>query len=61
MTRTITGLLVAGGLILLVAANWHLVYVAIASAPDCVAHVRPGQGSAESGMFSAAKSSCSPR
>ena len=44
------GLVVTGLLLLLVAANAHLVYVAVVSQPDCVDHVR-GQ---------AAKSACSP-
>lgn len=51
-------LLVGFGLLLLAAANWHLVYVAITSQPDCVAHVRQGEGT--QGRFSAARSSCSP-
>lgn len=41
-----------------VAANAHLVWVAIASQPDCVAHVRRGEGADR--QFSAAQSSCSP-
>ena len=38
------------------AANAHLAYVAITSAPPCVAHVKVG--SSPSASFSAAKSSC---
>jgi hypothetical protein len=53
-------LLVGLGLLLLVAANGHLVYVAITSQPDCVAHVRHGEGSGTQDRFSAARSSCSP-
>lgn len=55
--RTI-GVLIAAGLLLVAAANWHLVYVAVTSQPDCVAHLRAGTG--QSGQFSAAKSSCTP-
>lgn len=51
-------LLVAAGLALVIGANWHLVYVAVTSQPDCVAHVRTGD--AAHGSFSAAQSSCSP-
>lgn len=51
-------LLVAAGLALVIGANWHLVYVAVTSQPDCVAHVRTGD--AARGSFSAAQSSCSP-
>jgi len=53
-------LLVGVGLVILVAANGHLLYVAMTSQPDCVAHVRLGEGSGPHIRFSAAKSSCSP-
>ena len=53
------GLLVAAGLLLLIGANAHLVYVAVTSQPACVAHVKLGQSTATSGSFSAAKSACS--
>jgi len=43
-----------------IAANAHLIYVATSSQPDCVAHVRQGDGNAAGGRFSAAQSSCSP-
>ena len=43
------------------AANAHLVYVAVSSQPACVTHVRQGEGSADRGRFSAAESSCSPK
>ena len=43
-------------MLLFVGANAHLVYVAIASQPDCVAHLKD-PGSAP-GQFRAAKSSC---
>ena len=43
-----------------VAANVHLVYVAVMSQPACVAHVRPGEADKAGDLFSAAKSSCSP-
>jgi hypothetical protein len=51
--------LVGAGLLLLVVANSHLVYVATTSQPDCVTHVRRGE-TAASGQYSAASSSCSP-
>jgi hypothetical protein len=38
------------------AANAHLLYVALQSQPDCVAHEKAGE--AVAGQFSAAKSSC---
>jgi hypothetical protein len=51
---------VVAGAIIFVAANWHLVHVAINSQPDCVAHVRVGERSGQSGALSAARSSCTP-
>jgi len=56
--RRMVGVLIAAGLLLVAAANWHLVHVAVTSQPDCVAHLRAGSG--QSGQFSAAKSSCTP-
>jgi hypothetical protein len=57
--RRMVGVLIAAGLLLVAAANWHLVYVAVTSQPDCVAHLRAGSAQS-SGQFSAAKSSCTP-
>jgi hypothetical protein len=53
-------LLVALGVLLVVAANGHLVYVAISSQPDCVAHIRQGESTGIEDRFSAARSSCTP-
>jgi hypothetical protein len=52
---------VSAGVLLVVLANVHLVYVATISQPDCVAHVRQGEGGLPHRPFSAAQSSCSPR
>jgi hypothetical protein len=60
-TRTILWLAIGTGLLLVLIANSHLVYLAVMSQPDCVAHVRQGEGSAKDGKFSAARSSCTPR
>ena len=49
------------GLLLVLMANAHLVYTAVVSQPDCVAHLRQGEGDAKDGKFSAARSSCTPR
>ena len=57
--KSVIGLLIAFGLVFLAAANAHLLYVAVTSQPECVAHVRHGEGNASS--FSAAVSSCSPQ
>jgi len=46
-------------IVLVLGANAHLLYVAFASQPDCVAHQAPGTG--QSGSFSAAQSACSPQ
>ena len=51
--------IVAGSLLLLI-ANSHLVYMAITSQPECVAHLRQGEGAPGQGKFSAASSSCTP-
>jgi len=53
-------LMVGGGLLALAAANAHLLYVAVASQPDCVAHRRTGDALSAPGAYSAAASSCSP-
>ena len=50
---TVTG--VVAGILVLAAANVHLVYVALASQPDCVAHVK---NDGADGTYRAAKPSC---
>jgi hypothetical protein len=52
-------LLIACGVAGVAAANAHLVYVATTSQPDCVTHVRQGEGNGQLGRFSAAQSNCS--
>ena len=46
-------------LLIVLGANAHLVYVATASQPECVAHVKLGAGTPS--QFSAAKSACTVR
>lgn len=54
--RLIAGLIAGAVVLLLVVANAHLVYVAVSSQPDCVAHSRvPGQDGAS---FRAARPAC---
>ncbi len=60
-TKVVLWSAIGAGLLLLLVANSHLVYVAIVSQPECVAHVHQGEGSAKDGKFSAARSSCTPR
>ena len=60
-TRLLLWAAVGAGLLLLVIANSHLVYVAVTSQPECVAHLRQGEGDSRDGKFSAARSSCTPR
>jgi hypothetical protein len=60
-TRAVLWLAIGAGLLLVLIANSHLVYLAVVSQPDCVAHLRQGEGSAKDGKFSAARSSCTPR
>jgi hypothetical protein len=52
---------VGAAVLLVAAANAHLVYVAATSQPECVSHLRPGDSGAARGSFSAAKSACSPQ
>ena len=60
-TKVVVWTAVCAGLLLLLIANSHLVYMAIMSQPECVAHVRQGEGGPGDGKFSAARSSCTPR
>ena len=46
---------VAAGLLLIAAANAHLVYVALMSQPACVPHVKDA---GQDGAYRAARSSC---
>jgi hypothetical protein len=52
-------LLIASGLVLVAAANAHLLYVASISQPSCVVHLRQGETTNQPGRFAAADSSCS--
>lgn len=49
-------LLVLLGAAALIAANIHLVYVAVTSQPDCVVHVKRGDSNA--GTYGAARPAC---
>jgi hypothetical protein len=49
-------LLVGTGVLVFCGANAHLVYVAMSSQPDCVAHLKAPQHG--SGIYRAAQSSC---
>ena len=48
-TRAVLWAVIGAGLSLVLIANMHLVYVAVVSQPDCVAHVRGGEGARGSG------------
>lgn len=54
----LAALIVAAGALLFVLANTHLVYVAITSQPECVAHLKAGETTSGTGVFSAAKPAC---
>lgn len=54
--RLLVGTAIAAAAALFIGANVHLVYVAMTSQPDCVAHARAGE--AGPGAFGAAKSAC---
>jgi len=60
-TKIAVSLSVGAGVLLVVLANVHLIYVATISQPECVAHVRQGESGPLHRPFSAAQSSCSPR
>lgn len=51
--------LAATGLLLVLGANIHLVYLAVASQPACVPHLRLGE-SGRDGASAAARSACTP-
>jgi hypothetical protein len=48
--------LAAAVLLVVAVANAHLVYVAVASQPDCVAHLK--EAGSKAGAFRAAKPAC---
>jgi hypothetical protein len=60
-TKSVVWAAVGVALLLVLIANSHLVYMAIVSQPECVAHARQGEGDPKQGNFSAARSSCTPR
>ena len=49
-------LLASVALLVVAAANAHIVYVAVASQPECVSHLK--QAGSKTGEFRAAKSAC---
>lgn len=53
--RTISILIVCVGLVVLIGANAHLVYVALKSQPDCVPHAKQA---GDPQLYSAARSAC---
>ena len=59
-TKSIVWLSVGVALIVLAAANARLLYVAVSSQPDCVAHLRHGEGNGTTSV-SAATASCSSK
>jgi hypothetical protein len=58
-TKAVVALVVAGLVALVLAANAYLVYVAVTTQPDCVAHLKQAD-IGHSGSYRAAKSACSP-
>jgi len=53
--RFVALLIATASLVILVAANTHLVYVAFDSRPDCVPHAKEA---GQNGEFRAARSAC---
>lgn len=56
MTRGLAWMAAGGAVAVILAANAHLAYVAFASQPRCVDHLRTGE--AAPAAYAAAKSSC---
>lgn len=54
--RVIAWGLAVAVLLVVAAANAHLVYVAVASQPDCVTHLK--EAGTQAGAYRAAKSAC---
>ena len=52
----LSGWLLAAAVLLTVVANAHLVYVAVSSQPECVAHLK--EIGSKAGEFRAARSAC---
>jgi hypothetical protein len=59
--RAAIWLIAIAGLLVFAGANAHLVYVAMTSQPECIAHSRLGEGGPHGRPLSAAKSACSPQ
>lgn len=57
-SRAFYGVLALLALVVIVAANAHLVVIAGASQPGCVEHLRPGETGRTQPGFSASGSSC---
>ncbi len=53
--RLVALLIASASVVILIAANAHLVYVALASQPDCVPHTKEA---GQNGAFRAARSAC---
>ena len=54
----LVGAAVIGGLLVVLLANAHLVYVSVMSQPECVEHIKASETPAPKGSFSAAASAC---
>jgi hypothetical protein len=54
--RALAWLLAVAVLLVVVAANAHLVYVAVATHPDCVAHLK--EAGTQAGEYRVAKPAC---
>lgn len=56
MNKALTYLIIAMATLLVLGANAHLLFAALESQPDCVAHLKVGHG--QHGAFGAAASAC---
>ena len=55
-SRTLVYMAIAAATLLVIGANAHLLFAALDSQPDCVAHLKVGHG--QDGAFRAAHSAC---
>lgn len=60
LNRRQIGILITAAVILIIAANVHLLYVAVSSQPDCVPHIKndSAQDNSDLTAYTAAKSVC---
>jgi hypothetical protein len=56
--RALAIAIVVGGLVLVFAANAHLIYLAFKTQPECVAHIKEAGSGPPGARYAPARSSC---